>query len=50
MKRKPTDETLSKIEDTQQQLRENIEEAGELVKKAETLIKQHRKDLDSKGH
>jgi len=49
MKRNPTNENLTKIEDTQQKLRENIEEAGELVKQAERLIKEHRKDLDSKG-
>ncbi len=49
MKRQPTDEMFTKIEDTQQLLRENIEQAGELVKQAERLIKQHRKDLDSEG-
>ena len=33
MKRQPTDEILTKIEDTQQKLRESIDQAGELASK-----------------
>ncbi len=49
MKRQPTDEILTKIEDTQQQLRESIDQAGELAKQAERLIKRHREDLLMSG-
>jgi len=42
---KKTDETLSKITETQAALRESIENAKKLAAESERLIKQHRNEI-----
>ncbi|MEA3029530.1 MAG: hypothetical protein QOJ53_823 [Sphingomonadales bacterium] len=44
MTRKPKDETLTRIEETQAALRECIEQAKGLVEDSERLVRRHRRE------
>jgi ABC-type transporter Mla subunit MlaD len=41
------DKQIKEIEDTQEALRQNIEQAKELAEKAQELLQQHKSDLES---
>lgn len=43
------DKTLNEIEQTQEALRESIEEAKKLAEKSERLLKRHRKQVKSES-
>jgi hypothetical protein len=42
--KKPADETLIQIEETQAALRDSIERARELAEESERLVRKHRKE------
>jgi hypothetical protein len=43
------DKTLAQIEQTQEALRESIEEAKKLAEKSDRLLKKHRKEVEKDG-
>lgn len=45
MPKKPADDTLRQIEETQVALRESIESAKDLAAQSEHLIQRHRKEI-----
>ena len=44
MSKKPSEETLIQIEETQAALRDSIEKARELAEESERLVRKHRKE------
>ena len=47
MTKRETDETLRKIEETQELLKRSIDESSKLAKKTQSLLDKHRKEVES---